>query len=650
MIKKLISLSIKNASLNHIFFIFLLLMAYVSYTKVAKEMFPPSSFEMVVVKGIYQGSNASILDKLIVRDIEQALQDNQNLSEIKASISNASYLVTANIKDHVSKEKIVSDIKSKLQLLKNDLPSDMDLPIVDSVESFFPLISISISSLNNNEYIEIAKDLANDIKGIKNLYSVEFDGNYEKILLISLDEQKLIAYNISKQKAYEALRALYSLSPMGTISSHKQKYYLEAKNENVNLADIANAEIRVDNALIYVKDIATLHYIYENKDLLTRTNALPSVCIHIKKAKLGDSIALSKQINTLISTYQNNYKDIHFEVLSDSSFWIKSRLNTISSNIFIGLILLFFSIWLFISLRIAIVVLLGIPVSFAFGFIGLELFEASLNTLSMIGVLLSLGILVDEAIVVSENIHRHSLMGKSTLAACIDGTYEMMPILFASMLTTIVAFLPLTMITGGIGLFIKIIPIIVIILIISSFIESFVFLPLHYKLFSFIKQNTHSKKDIVWKKLTSTYKRSLFILIKRKYLSGISLILFTLLSTAILAKSTSFQLFAEFDAMSVSVMGKVKNGALRYTLKETQALEKAIIEHFSKDDLACVSTIIGMNSDGRSQQIRVRTFLQSPCTFSLKNLMIFSIFISILSLPLTRIIAQKHENFMLKKF
>jgi len=284
------------------------------------------------------------------------------------------------------------------------------------------------------------------------------------------------------------------------------------------------------------------------------------------------------------------------------SFWIKTRLNTIASNIIIGLILLFFSIWFFISLKIAIIVILGIPVSFAFGLIGLDFFGGSLNTLSMIGVLLSLGILVDEAIVVSENINRHSNMDKSIKQACIDGTHEMMPILFASMLTTIIAFLPLTMLSGGLGVFIKIIPLMVIILVISSFVESFIFLPLHYKelSFSFLNEKGSRIRDRMWNKLSILYINSLSFFIKRRYIWGSLIIIFTLLATYALAKSSRFQLFPEFDAMTINIIGKVKNGAIGYTLKETQNLEKILIKELDSENVASISTIIGMNSDGRS--------------------------------------------------
>lgn len=606
MIKKFISTSVKNSSLNHMVFLFLLLFAYFSYNNVAKEMFPPNSLDVVSVHGVYVGANSSTLDKLIVRDIEKILQNNQNVENITTVITNGTYHVNAEIKDAKYNQKIVDSIKNNIQNLQHDLPKDMDFPIVETIENYFPLLNISVSSDTNIKYIELAKDLADEIKKLPDLYSVSLDGDYSSLLLISLNEQKLLAYGISNEQAYKALKSLYSLNPIGSINSKTQKYYIETKNSHIDISTLMESEISIENRLVYVKDIAQIKYDYDNKDVITRTNAKQSVVINVKKAKLGDSIVLSKKIQKIIKEYRDKYKDISFEVLSDSSFWIKTRLNTIGSNIIIGLILLFFSIWLFISLKIAIVVLLGIPVSFAFGIIGLEFFEGSLNTLSMIGVLLSLGILVDEAIVVSENIHRHSQMGKSIQEACIDGTYEMMPILLASMLTTVIAFLPLTMLSGGLGVFIKIIPLMVIILVFSSFIESFVFLPLHYKEFSFklLKEKQDDFRVRMWKKISILYKSLLAFFIRKKYFWGLFIIFFTLFSSFMLIKSSKFQLFAEFDAMTINITGKVKNGAIDYTLQEIKNLEAVLLKELDSKNIASISTIIGMNSDGRSLHVK----------------------------------------------
>ncbi len=606
MIKELIAIGIKNRTFSHIFFLFLLVLACISYTKIPKEMFPPSSLDVVTIQGHYSGANSTILDKLIVQEIEKALQNNQYISKINTLISNGTFHINCEIKESKYIQESIDDIKNQIQNLQQDLPRDMDMPTVKALENYFPLLDISISSNIDENYIEVAKELQDDIKKLANLHSVSMDKSYDLLMIISLNEQKLSAYGISNEKIYNAINSLYSLHPIGSITTQTQKYYLESKNSGVGLDEILDLEILIDDKLIPLRSVADVNYDYENQEVITRTNAQQSVLINVKKAKQGDSIKLSQDIRKILSNYKDRYSEIDFEVISDSSFWIKNRLNTIASNIIIGLILLFLSIWFFISLKIAIVVILGIPVSFAFGLIGLDFFDASLNTLSMIGVLLSLGILVDEAIVVSENIHRHVDMNKDLNQACIDATYEMLPILFASMLTTIIAFLPLTMLSGGLGVFIKIIPLMVIILVVSSFVESFLFLPLHYKDFSFgfLREKKHSYRDKLWERVSGVYKSSLYFFIKKRYLWALFFIIFSFLATFMLLKSSSFQLFAEFDAMSINITAKVKNSSLLLTLNDAQKLESVLLDSLDKKNVASISTIVGMNSDGRSMHER----------------------------------------------
>lgn len=602
MTKKLIGIATRNRSLNHIVFIFLLLWAYMSYEKIPKEMFPPSSLDMISVQGYYSGANPAALDKLIVRDIEDVVRDNQYVKDINTIISNGSFHVNAEIKEPGRIRECVEDIKNALENLHRDLPHDMDPPVVSASQNYFMLLSISVSSDIKNEYIEAAKELQEEIKKLPNLHSVELDGEYDPMMVISLDEQKLLAYGISKEKAYKAIMGLYSLYPIGSISSDTHKYHIESKNSGIGLDSVLDSNILAEGRLISIRDIAQIRYDYESDDVITRTNAHPSVIINVKKAKDGDAIELSKRIREIVSGYKSRYTNLSFEVLSDSSFWIKNRLNTIASNIIIGLILLFASIWFFISLKIAIVVILGIPVSFAFGLIGLDFFDASINTLSMIGVLLSLGILVDEAIVVSENIHRHLSKGKDVTQACTDAAYEMMPILFASMLTTVVAFLPLTMLSGNLGVFIKVIPMMVIILVVSSFIESILFLPLHYKELSFryLEEKKQDYRERLWNNISYMYKKTLYYFIKKRYLWGSFIVGFTAIGIFLLIRSSSFQLFAEFDAMTVNITAKAKNSSIAYTLQESKKLESLLLENLDPKDVASVSTIVGMNSDGRS--------------------------------------------------
>ncbi len=603
MIRKIITFFYEYKSLNHLLFILLLTMSYFSYQKLAKEMFPPASLETIVISGGYFGSNSELLDNLIVKDCEEILSNISALTNINTSIKKGNYSISAELKPYNSKILVINDIKSQLEQLDSDLPSDMKLPIVYGVENYFPLLSISIFS-QESEYkknVTMIQELNDKIKKLHNIHQSEIVGKLTKTLRIMLDFEKVEAYGLNKNQALSAITELFKIYPIGKIESKTEQYFVSTKTTKLSKEYIQNLSVKIDNKSVQLKEIANIKYIYEKHSLGTRTDAKPSIIIMTKKAKMGDSIKLSHDIRKILGEFKKSHPNTEFKILSDSSFWIKTRLNVIGSNIIIGLILLFLAVWLFISFRISLVVIVGIPVSLAFGVIGLDFFHSGLNTLSMIGVLLSLGLLVDEAIVVSENIHRHSRLGKSMKDSCIDGTLEVLPALFIALLTTIIAFLPLLFISGGLGVFIKIIPLMVIILITSSFIESFVFLPSHYRMFNKDESIKNiSYKDKLWDSFTKSYGLLLNRAVKHKYIFTSILVVSMLFVSFVLVKNSKFILFPEFDAMSINITGLAEFNSLKHTSQSIKPLEKILLEKLDKKSYSSIHTTIGMKTDGRS--------------------------------------------------
>ncbi len=589
----------------------LIVMSYFSYNNLAKEMFPPTSLETIVVSGSYYGSSSEVLNDLIVRDYEEILDNHPSLFDVTTTISKSRYTISADIKENSSKELIINEIKSKIAALDIYMPSDMKQPMVNVPKRFFPLLAISIltSPTQYEHAIEVAKSIEKEIRELDHIYQAQIIGKYDKVLKIVLNYKKIEAYGLNRLNVLKKIDELFVLYPIGKIKAETQQYFVSTKTSKLTKKSVENLKININKKLLHVKDIAKVDYFYERHSLSTRTNGKKSIIVMVKKGQKGDSLKLSKDIREILKKYKKQNTNIGFKVLNDSSFWIKSRLNVISSNIIIGLILLFFAIWAFISFRISIIVLVGIPVSLAFSVIGLDFFGASLNTLSLIGVLLSLGFLVDEAIVVSENIHRHRLFGKSVKEACVDGTLEVMPTLFVALLTTIIAFIPLLFISGGLGVFIRIIPVMVIVLIVSSFMESFVFLPAHYKFFIRDKDEyKQSKRDFLWEKLGNSYRRILSLCLDYKYPFVIILVSTILIFTTFMIKNSQFTLFPEFDSMSINIIGEGKYNSLKYTSKIIKPIEKLLLKNLNPEDYSSIHTTIGMKSDGRSSHEKGNSF------------------------------------------
>jgi multidrug efflux pump subunit AcrB len=597
----LIQYFIKNSILTHILFIFLIIIAYLSFERVPKELFPVSTYDKISIQGAYSGASAKNLDKMVVSQIEDALKTYSEIESVESLIRNGSFAITINLKPNSDKTSLLSDFKSEVSLIKRDLPSDMNEPTVSIVKKVFPLIFVSIAGDQNDEYLlKISEELKDKLStSLPELSNIEIRGDGDTELSIELNTDKIEALNLSKSQILSAISSLYSIYPIGKVedSSH---YYISSTNGQDDIETIKNSILNINNQTIYLKDISKVHFRLSTPTQLGKFNGIKNMTLDIKKGEKGDAIVLSKQVRQITNEFAKKHSDLTFGFSTDTSKWVKNRLNTVVSNIVFGLVLVFFFMWIFVNKRISFVVTIGIPTSFAFGMIFLDYFGFSLNVLSMLGALIALGMIVDEAIVVAENIHRHFEMGKDKLQASIDGTVEVFWPVVVSALTTIFAFLPLLMIQGEIGIFMKIIPIMVTILLISSLLEAFLFLPLHSK--ELLREaDKDSFSDKMWEKIDKFYKHLINVVLNYKV---VFLILFLIVVPFLVAKgfkNSKFQLFPDFDTTQIYVLGTVKNDSTIYETSEKIKDIESVLKGFIGKDVDSFSTVIGFKMDAKNE-------------------------------------------------
>ena len=235
------------------------------------------------------------------------------------------------------------------------------------------------------------------------------------------------------------------------------------------------------------------------------------------------------------------------------------------------------------------------------GLIVTELMGDSLNMLSLLGALIALGMLVDEAIVVAENIYRHMEDGMEKREAAIVGASEMFPAVLTATLTTVFAFLPMLLLTGEMGMFIKIIPIMITVLLLSSLFEAFYFLPLHAHDFLRVSHDESFTKKL-WKILSSWHNSVLHFVFRSKWISLIVIVVTILSLTFVLIKNSKFQLFPDFDNTQIYVYGKVNiNSELEDTEKTVTKLENVLLANTTEDDFSSITSVIGFKMDAKNQ-------------------------------------------------
>ncbi len=601
MIKKFIAFGVDKPILNHIFLIFLLVLSIFSYNKIPKEIFPPSVLDSIMITGAYPGASPDILDKMAVKNIEDDIRNLSNIEDISTTIKNGYFMIKVDLAKGAKPEETLNDIKDIITNQRRNLPADMDEPTAKILTKSFPLITVTVSSktASRKELLDMADKLKNRLSQIQNLSDISIRGDADLELVFEINDKKAQAYGIDKNAFISAISNISSIFPIGLIKAKGDHLYLSTINGKKDIDKIKNSIVVVGGKRVRIKDIADVSFKLSDLNEVSHFNGKPNIAINIKKSESGNAIALVKKIKSLLKEYKKRYKDYDFDTYTDTSVWIRNRLNIVISNIIFGLILVSLSVYIFVSGRIAFVVGIGIPVSFMIGLIATNLLGYSLNMLSLLGALMALGMLVDEAIVVAENIYRHLENGDDSRSAAINGAAEMFPAVLTATSTTIFAFLPLLIVSGEMGVFIKIIPIMISILLLSSLFEAFFFLPLHAK--DFLK--AHKQKDRTkkfWDFSKKLYAKYMRLALEYKKSTLALFLIPTIALTVVLAKNSKFQLFPRFDNTQIFVKGKVDiNNDLFQTQKLVTEVEKILLKKLPKGDVASITSITGMKLDNK---------------------------------------------------
>ena len=602
MLRSFIRFAVDKPIINHILMVFMILLSIFAYQNIPKEIFPPSALDKISIQGGYAGSSADVLDKMVVKTVEDDLKNISEIDSLETVIQNGSFLIKANLKEGGDKSSTLDDVKDVISNVRRDLPTDMNEPTAKLVQKDFPLLIVAISGdVTTRRLLDVANTLKSDLSRYQELSGLTVYGDVDDEVLIEINEEKISAYGLSKESVYQAIGSLSSIFPIGTLKQQGSHLYISTINGEKSAKRVENTLITVGNKRVRIGDIAKVKFGLSDRGEISHFNSARNVSLNINKTKEGNAIALSKQIKEDLQRFSKEYPDVTFEAYTDTSVWIKNRLNLVSSNILFGLILVFLALLLSVNMRIAVIVAIGIPTSFMITLVGADLMGYSLNMLTLLGALIALGMIVDEAIVVAENIYRHIEMGKSPRDAAIEGAVEMFPAVLTATLTTVFAFLPLLIMSGEMGVFMKVLPIMITILLVSSFFEAFYFLPLHAKeFFSLGKVKKEHDLNGFWVKVNRFYQAILGTLLHYKKRSLLLLVTVILLATVGMFKLTKFKLFPEFDTTQIYVNGKIDvNNELEDTEVYVTAIEKELLAKIDDGDLSSVTSVIGINIDAK---------------------------------------------------
>jgi multidrug efflux pump len=517
--------SINQPVLVNLFMILIILAGIFAFNSISKEEFPEISLNAVSITTTYPGVSPAEIEELITKPIEEEMADIDDIDNITSFSSEGRSLISVNFKveagDLYRKKQEVQTEVDKV----TDLPDDADDPVVKESKHYFHLITIGIVGEGRERDIkEIAEDMVYDFKKIYGVGEVEVRGDREREVWVEVDQARLEGYDLSLNDVINSLRRKNLNLPGGTIKLSQDEVIVRTVGEFSAIREIGDIVIRKSEkgGHVYLKDVARINDRFEEPTLLAKVNGKKSVNISLRKGDVGNIVDIVKEVKAVALSYTPRLPEgteIVFAI--DDSIYLEKKLNLLYGNGVTGLVLVLLSLFLFIGTRSAIVTAFGLPVAFCASILLMNIFNITINAFSLFSIIIVLGMIVDDAIIVTENVYRYIEQGIPVKEAARRGAEEVFWPVTAAVTTTIAAFMPMLLMEGALGKFMAIIPMVVTFALLASLWEAFFILPSHLAEFARppAKKTSRGAQSIWFKSLQKIYERLLRKFLRRRYLA-----------------------------------------------------------------------------------------------------------------------------------
>lgn len=489
--KNILSYFVDRHLLTNVLFFGLIVFAIWSWTKVGKEEMPEFESNWIRVTTVYPGAPAEDVELFVTKPLEDEIKGVVGIEEITATSSvGTSSLSIVIDDDYPDKDEVVQDIKDAV--LRTNLPSEVrDLPNIRQFKnSEKAILDIGIyhkehQFLDQKAREEVQKyiiSFENQLISLPEISSVERSHYRKPELQIKVRPEDLLKQQITLASIRDQIVSNNVRAPIGSLKD-KGESKVTALNELEDVDSLKKVILRGNDtgASLSLNDVGSVFKGFEESTSIFKMNGHEGVFLNVKKNVATDILTAQEKVMKFIETFKRNNKDIPIEIvfMDDESYAVTNRLDIVSTNGILGFILIVIVLLIFLDAKVGFWVGMGIPFSFAFTLIIAQVAGYTVNNMTLAGIIIVLGIVVDDAIIIAENISRHREEGKSLRTAAIEGTLEVIKPITASIITTCVAFLPLLYFEGFFGKLVAYIPLIVILMLIGSLIESLFILPSH---------------------------------------------------------------------------------------------------------------------------------------------------------------------------
>ncbi len=449
---------------------------------IKRELIPPATPNVVRVSVAYPGATPVEVEEGIILALEEALSDLPGFDKMTATAAEGNGSVTLEISDGFDVRNILNDTKGRVDSIRN-FPVDAEKPIVDSPVVTRSILGLAVyGNLDERGLRLVAEQVRDDLLRLDGLTQVALAAAPAYEIAIEVSEETLRRYGMTLDEVAGAVRKSSLDLPAGSIKRQGGEILLRSKGQAYRGEEFRQLILRTDKngGIVRLQDVAKVRDGFADVDLYSKFNGQRAILVMVSQVGNQDIMAISRQVRDYVAEApQRLQSGIGLSIWQDSSVLYQDRMNTLTSNAINGLILVFIALALFLRLRLAIWVTLGIPMSFLGALWIMPMMDASLNMISMFAFILVLGIVVDDAIVVSEAIHTDQENGKPGKDGAISGVLRVARPVMMAVITTLIAFAPMLFMSGVEGSFWRLIPIVVIASLSFSLVESLLILPAH---------------------------------------------------------------------------------------------------------------------------------------------------------------------------
>ncbi|WP_127715910.1 efflux RND transporter permease subunit [Halobacteriovorax sp. HLS] len=599
----IVSYFTKNHLISNVLFVGVFILAIASWQKIGKEELPEFESNWIRISASYPGASAEDVELFVTKPIEDEIKEVTGIKEVysTSSVGSSSFRIVLD-ENFPDTREVVQDIKDAT--LRASLPRIVKTPSFRQFKSaekaiidigFYLEGHKSLSVEQREELQKFVLNFEGQIKVLPEISGVTKKGYLEPELHILLNPEKIERNDLSIDRLVSIIENNNIRVPLGTLEDREQSK-VTAINELETKEDLQNLFVQgnYDGKGVRLNEVATVSHGFEKSTVINKIQGHEGIVINVKKNVSTDILTAQEIVLKFVENFNRLHSKSNLKIvlMDDESYDVKNRLSIVASNGLIGFILIFIVLFIFLDFKSGLWVGLGIPFTLCFTVICMTIIGYTVNNMTLAAIIIVMGIVVDDAIVVAENISRKRIQGIAPFEAAVGGTLEIVKPVFGSILTTCVAFIPLLFFEGFFGKFVEYIPFVVICMLVASLLESVTILPSHLMDRKKFNKNDSSRPTSWFLKYEAKYSKFLFKLLRFRSIVLIFSLLILGVSGYLFKTKMKFVMFPREEGKEAHLKVIAKEDLNRFEMSAlVESVEDIILADLDKGVVAVTTTI-----------------------------------------------------------